>query len=57
MATTTRTTTDDFRAVVHLESAPEAVYAAVATPEGISGWWGPAAGARTPGGELTVRSS
>jgi uncharacterized protein YndB with AHSA1/START domain len=54
---TTTSTPTDLQFVVHTAAPPAAVYAALTTPEGISGWWGPAEGDATEGGTLTMRFS
>ena len=43
----------DFTATVTFTNGPDAVYEALATTSGISGWWVPATGSAETGGELT----
>jgi len=45
----------DYQTIVTINTAPEAVFDALTTTKGISGWWSEAKGDATSGGELVVR--
>lgn len=47
-------TTHDYQRTVHIEAPAEAVFAALTTTSGVSGWWMPASGSGTAGGELRL---
>lgn len=50
--TVTTTSTGDYTATLTIETDPEAVFEAITTTDGLSGWWTPASGSGTEGGEL-----
>lgn len=47
--------TSHFAAEVVIDASPDAVFDALTTRHGISGWWGPVKGDPTAGGEFTFR--
>ncbi len=49
---TTRTTTDDFRATKTFLSTPDAVFSALTDIDALTGWWTPAGGSAEAGGTL-----
>ncbi|MGI9149116.1 MAG: SRPBCC family protein [Chloroflexota bacterium] len=47
----------DYQRDLHIDASPEAVFAALTTVSGITGWWGPATGSGIQGGELRLAFS
>jgi uncharacterized protein YndB with AHSA1/START domain len=45
---------DSFRSTMSIAATPEAVLAALSTPEAVTSWWGPAIGSADAGGTLVV---
>jgi uncharacterized protein YndB with AHSA1/START domain len=47
-------TSEDFESTLSIAATPEAVLAALSTPEAVTSWWGPAIGSADAGGTLVV---
>jgi uncharacterized protein YndB with AHSA1/START domain len=47
-------TSEDFESTTTIAAPPEAVLAALRTPEGVTDWWGPAEGSADVGGTFEV---
>ncbi len=45
---------DDYEHTIRIEAAPDAVFDALTTTDGISAWWTPADGSGATGGELVL---
>jgi len=43
---------DDYEQTIHIDAAPDAVFDALTTTEGLTAWWTPAEGSGATGGEL-----
>jgi uncharacterized protein YndB with AHSA1/START domain len=57
MTETETTSASDYTNSIHIQAPPEAVFQALVTVTGVAGWWGPASGSGTEGGELHLAFS